>query len=132
GAALTMGLYSTSAVADVAVSPSLYDGYNIEDHPFQIVEVPDYQAAPKMEPPILFPDAPYLRADKGNANPVYDPAYDPNASYGLTGLTIREALGIAGDTVGDVAISADIAPYRLDDDLGTILVNKADDGRIIL
>lgn len=128
GAIFATGLYNTSAVADVAVSPSLYDSYNLADHPFQIVEVPDYQAAPKMEPPILFPDAPYLRAGVGTS----DPAYDPNAIYGTTGLTIREALGIAGNTVGDVAISADTAPYRLEDDLGTIIVNKADDGQIIL
>jgi len=114
------------AMAQVATTqPSLYDSYSLADHPFQIVTVPDYQATPKMQPELLYPDAPYLHADTGGT----DPAYDPNATYGTSGLTLRQALGIAGDTSGDVAISADTT-YKLS--LGTININKADPGTIIL
>jgi outer membrane autotransporter protein len=103
GAALVSACCTVPAMAQVTTpQPSLYDSYKLTDHPFQIVQVPDYEATPNF-PSALYPDARFLSVDAAD-----DAPYVSSTTYGDSGLNLRQALGIANETSGPNATSGQV------------------------
>jgi hypothetical protein len=131
GAALASVCSAMPAMAQVTTpQTSLYDSYKLSDHPFQIVQVPDYEATPAF-PSALYPNATFLSIDSGAdaayvsgnsyGTPVVSPPY---GTGGISGLNLRQAIGIANYTGGQFVITANVASNYLTTGNGPIVIDN--------